>query len=50
VKTGSRNNGQSLLEAAVWDTDNPVAAAETLRQFLEQAVSTTPKISTASHQ
>ena len=50
VKTGSRNNGQSLLEAAVWDTDDPVAAAETLRQFLEQAVSTTPKNSTASHQ
>ena len=50
VKNGSRNSGQSLLEAAVWDTDDPAAAAETLRQFLERAVSAGPPRSTASTQ
>jgi hypothetical protein len=38
VASGMRNQGQRLLEAAVWGTDNVDEASAALQRFLEQAI------------
>ncbi len=42
VLEGRRNLGQRLLEAAVWDTEDPVEAADILKKFLSQAIESRP--------
>jgi exosortase/archaeosortase family protein len=43
VLQGRRNLGQRLLQAAVWDTENPVEAAATFQKFLDQAIESRPQ-------
>jgi exosortase len=38
VLQGRRNLGQRLIEAVVWDTEDPSEAAATLQKFLDQAI------------
>lgn len=38
VVHGRRNLGQRLLEAAVWDTEDPAQATATLQAFLDRAI------------
>ena len=38
VANGMRNQGQRLLEAAVWGTDNVAEASAALQRFLDQAI------------
>jgi exosortase/archaeosortase family protein len=42
VLQGRRNLGQRLLEAAVWDTEDPFEAAATFQKFLTQAIESRP--------
>jgi hypothetical protein len=41
VTKGIRNRGQTLLEAAVWNTTNAATAADTLATFLTRAMEET---------
>jgi exosortase len=43
VRQGRRNLGQRLLEAAVWDTEDPVQAAASFQKFLDQAIEAPPR-------